>query len=217
MDGVLVDVSQSYRKAIQGTVEFFTEKRLSMERIQEYKNKLRINNDWKLSQKIIESLGKNVPLKAVVQKFQELYLGKSFDGLILNESWLFEKKLLKKLAEKNEICILTGRPKEEALFALRRFGVKGFFKTVISMDDLPKEKQKPDPFGLLQLRKKFGTTENYYFGDTLSDIACAKAAGFFGVGVLPPQDKSNGLSKKMLWEGAIAVLKDINEIEEAIK
>ena len=49
MDGVLVDVSESYRETIQRTVEHFTGKRATRESIQDWKNRGGWNDDWALS------------------------------------------------------------------------------------------------------------------------------------------------------------------------
>ena len=52
MDGVLAEVTESYREAIVQTVEHFTGQRIERESIQTYKNAGGWNNDWALSQKI---------------------------------------------------------------------------------------------------------------------------------------------------------------------
>ena len=70
MDGVLVDVSESYRETIVRTVEHFTGKRISREQIQEYKNAGGWNNDWALSQRICADLGVEVDYPTVVDVFQ---------------------------------------------------------------------------------------------------------------------------------------------------
>ena len=52
MDGVLAEVTESYREAIVQTVERFTTQRVGHDLIQKYKNAGGWNNDWALSQKI---------------------------------------------------------------------------------------------------------------------------------------------------------------------
>ncbi len=66
MDGVLVDVSNSYRLAIKKTAEDFTDTAVSLEEIQSYKEKTGFNNDWDLTEAIIQSRGKNVPKHWVI-------------------------------------------------------------------------------------------------------------------------------------------------------
>ncbi len=57
MDGVLTEVSESYREAIVQTVLHFTGQRITRDLIQDYKNQGGWNNDWALSQKIAADLG----------------------------------------------------------------------------------------------------------------------------------------------------------------
>src|SRR5437899_10717272 len=66
MDGVLVDVSESYRETIQQTVERFTGKRVSRETIQEWKNRGGWNDDWALSTAMIRDHGVNAQYDEVV-------------------------------------------------------------------------------------------------------------------------------------------------------
>src|SRR5216683_7793452 len=75
MDGVLAEVTESYREAIVQTVEHFTGHRIARESIQDYKNRGGWNNDWALSQKIAADLGVQVDYDAVVKQFNTFFLG----------------------------------------------------------------------------------------------------------------------------------------------
>jgi HAD superfamily phosphatase len=66
MDGVLVDVTESYRETLFRTVQHFTGQTIARSRIQEYKNAGGWNNDWQLSQKIARDLGVEVEYPVVV-------------------------------------------------------------------------------------------------------------------------------------------------------
>ena len=74
MDGVLVDVTDSYRETVVLTVAHFSGKTISRELIQDYKNQGGWNNDWALSQKICADLGVEVPYSDVVKYFNHLFL-----------------------------------------------------------------------------------------------------------------------------------------------
>ena len=87
MDGVLVDVHESYRETICVTVEHFTSKQITRELIQEYKNQGGWNNDWALSKKIASDLGVEVPYDKVVEYFNRIFFGENNDGLIMREQW----------------------------------------------------------------------------------------------------------------------------------
>ena len=56
MDGVLVEVGDSYRETIVQTVAHFSGAAITRDQIQVYKNAGGWNNDWALSQKILADL-----------------------------------------------------------------------------------------------------------------------------------------------------------------
>ena len=216
IDGVLIDVSNSYRKAIRETVEFFSGKKTPDLEIQRVKIDERINNDWLVSKRLLEMRGFNVPLESVIMQFQEIYIGDNFDGAIANEKILVQQQVLKRLAGKATLCILTGRPRKEAEFTLKRFGIYSLFDKIVCLEDC-KGNEKPSPFGLNTIAKEFGAGTRFYLGDTLADIECANRAGFEAIGVLPPQNKGNLLRDKMFEAGADKVLDNVNMIKEVLK
>jgi len=216
IDGVLVDVRQSYREAIRKTVEKLCGGKVKPADIQALKNEGGYNNDWDASRELARRKGlrPKVPRARVVKVFQEKYLGDDFDGLCLRERWLLDKKLLARLAKKYRLGILTGRPREEAEFVLQRFGVRGLFAEVVCMEDVPTGKGKPNPWGLQEVMRRLGASQGVYFGDTGDDQLAAQAAGLRANGVLPPQDKSAGLRRLLKAKGAKKVFGGINEAME---
>src|SRR4051794_18783744 len=88
MDGVLVDVTESYREAIAQTVEHFTGAKVAREKIQEYKNQGGFNDDWKLSHHIVREAGVDAAFEDVRDRFQQLFHGDGTNGLILREQWV---------------------------------------------------------------------------------------------------------------------------------
>ena len=216
MDGVLVDVSQSYRKTMQKVIEFFLGVKITNNQIQEYKKLVGFNNDWDLTFKILLDKGISADKNDVIEIFQQYYLGNHYTGLIQNEKWLLDTNLLKIIYSGHHTGIITGRPRKEALYTLNRFQTEHYFSTLIAMDDLPKGKAKPDPMGikkalrLLQVQAK----QAFYFGDSVADISAAVKAGVVPIGVVPPgigMPKYNHLLKS---HGAQLVLNNINEIKE---
>ena len=207
MDGALVDVSESYRTAIQKTVEFFTNQEITPNTVQEFKKKGGYNNDWDLTEAIIINKGRNIEKQSIINKFQEIYL-KVRD----NEKWTLNKKILQKLKQKYKLGIITGRPKEEALYTLNKNQTKQFFEVIITMEDM-KTKQKPDPFGIQLAIEQLNTKKATYIGDAIDDIMAANNADIDSIGVLPPGYNDTRLASLMKENGAKFILKDINEIE----
>jgi HAD superfamily hydrolase (TIGR01548 family) len=207
MDGVLVDVTDSYRETIVLTVAHFSGQTITRDEIQEYKNQGGWNNDWMLSQRICRDLGVEVPYAAVVEYFNHLFLG---EGMIHRERWLPRDGLLDRLGERFEFAIFTGRTTEEAEITLRREGLRDRF-LLVSANDVDREKPAPD--GLLKIAALRPSAKLLYVGDTVDDARCARAAYVPFIGIAAPASpRREELLELFRQEGAIQVLGDINEI-----
>jgi HAD superfamily phosphatase len=210
MDGVLVDVSESYRATIIETVEHFTGKKIARELIQEYKNAGGWNNDWALSQKIIQDVaGLEIPYDEVVRVFQSFFFGPNNDGLVLREKWLPSNGLLERLSGKAALAIFTGRLRDEADFTLTRFVPGLHWSMIVGDDDVANAKPAPD--GLIAIQKAHPDSRVTYLGDTVDDARSARAANVRFIGVAHPRHP--GLDELLKAEGAETVIQDINEIE----
>jgi HAD superfamily phosphatase len=209
MDGVLVDVSESYRETIAQTVEHFTGAPVPRERIQRYKNQGGWNDDWKLSHHMVTDAGVDVPFDYVKEHFQKLFLG----GLIEREKWVARPGTLERLAEHFQLAVFTGRPREEAHLSLNRFAPSIAFDPLIAMEDVVHH--KPDPEGLLRIVEQAGAPQAFYIGDTVDDARAARAAKIPFIGIAAP---SNPLYVDLVFlfqdERAYAIVDDINYLEE---
>ena len=213
IDGVLVDVQNSYRIAIKKTYEFFAQQDLGFEKIQKAKNSGGLNNDWDLVEYLLKEDGYIIPKNQIIDKFQEFYLGNDdYKGLILNEELLLDKGKIQELSKNYDLAIFTGRPKKEAQFVLKRWNLENFFSVVVTMDDIKEGLHKPDPFGINYIKSIVNPAKTYYLGDTPDDMIAAREAGIKGIGVLPPQDKSSMLKEKLLEEGASKILEETQDI-----
>jgi len=207
MDGVLVDVTESYRETIVKTVEHFTGKTISRDSIQEYKNQGGWNNDWLLSQKICHDLGVDVPYGTIVEYFNYLFLDQ---GMIHRERWIPRDGLLDRLGERFDFAIFTGRTTEEAEITLKREGMRERFY-LVSANDV--ESEKPAPDGLLKIAAMHPGKKLLYIGDTVDDARCAKAAYVPFIGIAARSSpRREELVDLLRLEGAIQVIEDINEI-----
>jgi HAD superfamily phosphatase len=213
MDGVLADVTESYRETIARTVAHFTGAEITPRRIQDYKNRGGFNDDWQLTHHIIASAGVSVPLGEVVEYFQKLFLGDGTDGLILRERWVARPGVLEKLNQRFRFAIFTGRPKPEVELTLNRFAPKLVFHPIVGMYDVANHKPAPD--GLVAIRNLSGGSKLYYIGDTPDDARCARAAAVPFIGVAAPSNRGY-LDLVFLFqaEGAFAIVDDINYLEE---
>jgi HAD superfamily phosphatase len=215
MDGVLAEVTESYRESIVQTVKYFTGTEIERDIIQDYKNRGGWNNDWALSQKIAADLGTPVDYDAIVEKFNEFFLGEDGNGLIQREQWFPEPGLLERLGKKHALSIFTGRLRYEADITLRRFACGLRFDPIVCADDV--SASKPDPEGLLAIQHMQPGKKMWYVGDTVDDARCARAAGVPFIGIAAhTHKKRDELIGLLEQENAIAILENVNQIEEAL-
>jgi len=216
MDGVLVEVSESYREAIVQTVKHFTGQTISRASIQDYKNQGGWNNDWALSQKICADLGVEVAYNTVVNAFNDLFLGENGDGLITRERWLPKPGLLERLAERYTLAIFTGRLRYEADITLNRSARGIPFKHIICAEHV--ENAKPAPDGLHMIAAEEPGAAIIYVGDTVDDARSGSAAKVPFIGVAAADHSlRDELLALFAAETAFGVITEINEIEGLLK
>jgi HAD superfamily phosphatase len=215
MDGVLAEVTESYREAIVQTVEHFTGKGVARDVIQEYKNRGGWNNDWALSQQIAADLGTHVPYQTVVDYFNQIFIGHNGSGLIQRERWLPETGFLERLAQRFGLAIFTGRLQYEADITLRRFASGLVFDPVLCADHVATGKPAPD--GLLAIQQCKPGMKLWYVGDTVDDARSARAARVPFIGVAArTHSRRDEILRLFKQEEAVAVVENVNQIEAAL-
>ncbi|MGA3042085.1 MAG: HAD-IA family hydrolase [Bryobacteraceae bacterium] len=215
MDGVLVDVTESYRETIMRTVRHFAGVKLTHPQIQDYKNLGGFNDDWKLSHHIVAQHGVAVEFQTVVDYFQTLFHGDGSNGLILRERWMARNGLFDRLAARFDLAIFTGRMRWEAEVTLKRFAPSLRFDPIVGMEDV--SAHKPAPEGLLKIAAAAGDRKMWYVGDTVDDARCARAAAVPFIGIASPASPRRAeLASLFAAENAAAVLDDINQLESVI-
>ncbi len=150
--------------------------------------------------------------------FQEIYLGPYFErihhlpplfykgkGLHSEEELLVPKEVLENLERVVSLGIASGRPGQEAILALNRFGIRSCFKSLVTLDDIEEEEMsrlqsgwkreslsKPHPFSILEAVRRITPCpiRSAYVGDLLDDIKAANRArqwiDILAIGCLAP-------------------------------
>jgi histidinol-phosphate aminotransferase len=181
MDGVLADVTGSYRAAIVETARSFGAD-VAPEDVAQVKNQGDANNDWIVTQRLIEAARGSAPtLEEVTDRFQSMYLGDDGrGGLRERERLLVSPEALRDLAKRKKMAIVTGRPRAEATWFLDRFGLEDLFPVVVAQEDAP---AKPSPAGLRLAMERLDARSAWMIGDTVDDASAARAAGAVAMGV----------------------------------
>jgi HAD superfamily phosphatase len=215
VDGVLAEVSESYREGVVATVAHFTGKRITRDLVQVYKNRGGYNNDWLLSQKISSDLGVEVPYETVVAEFNKLFFGTNNDGLISRESWFPKPGLLERLAKTYDLALFTGRLQYELDITLKRFASGTLFDPIICAEHVTEGKPSPEGLNLIQQRNP--GRELFYVGDTVDDARSSRAAGVPFIGIVADSHLSRAEILRLFdEEHAIAVIENVNQIEEVL-
>ncbi len=223
IDGVIRDVTNSYRMAIQETVRFFCGWKPSIQDIDIIKSEGCWNNDWDLSLEMINRYLQNnkssisAPTrKKLIECFENYYFGgnpnhdsSKWSGFIKNETLLVKKNLFDELTQKRiRWGFVSGAELPSAKFVLeQRLGL--LTPPLIAMGDAP---EKPDPTGLISLSSKLSETPLgvsnspiAYIGDTVADVKTVINARtmipqqkFISLAIAPPHLRIDSKHKQRL-------------------
>ncbi|GKY99441.1 hypothetical protein MPSEU_000898600 [Mayamaea pseudoterrestris] len=192
MDGVLADVSKSYRAAIVQTCHHFGATAVDLNVISEWKARGNANDDWKLSRDLImnDPNARRVTLEEVTEKFEQLYQGHGdTPGLCTLETLIPSRETLEELHRRSKpgIGIVTGRPRQDCYKFLKRYDLERLIIASYCMEDGP---SKPDPFPVTKCCELLGVEPGpnvILVGDTPDDMKAARSARCTGVGVTTPE------------------------------
>ncbi len=176
--------------------------------------------------------------------FQELYLGKKFapyyhhrpifytgKGLYEQERLLISKEILSSLRRKVRMGIASGRPRYEAELALKRFHLRPYFDSVVTLDECAEEENrifrstgkkikcsKPHPYSILKTVQEIGISNPQcgYVGDVVDDIAAARAArrhlSILAIGFVSDHANRKAMKDSLIKAGADLVIESPEEL-----
>jgi histidinol-phosphate aminotransferase len=221
MDGVLADESRSYRQSIVDTCAHYRAN-LTLEDVTEYKASGGSNNDWVATYELVlrhSPLEVKPTLDEVTFQFEKVYQGTpESPGLWTTETLIPRFSLLKFLASRIPLAIVTGRPRLDAERFIKHHGLSEFFHVAVCAEDAP---HKPDPapvqlaIALLQtqLGPDYDLSRILMIGDTPNDMIAATKAGIEGMGIVAPSEHSNAHMPAALKQaGATCILSSLQEL-----
>lgn len=221
MDGPLVDTSHSYRVAIVATAKELLKGQgagphvlaeVTLERVEMLKRRGGLNNDWDCTAALMQDLGGTADLNAIFETFQRIYWGNDGDGLISGEPFLVDAVLQSEISAKYATAIVTGRPRDEAEFALAANAASSTWPVLFALEDGP---AKPAPDGILHVLQQLErpVAGAAYLGDSVDDMRAARVAGVAAIGVLPAgQSWDGGLPEALYAAGAEWVFASVAEV-----
>ncbi len=183
MDGVIYDISEAIKKAVNDSVEKYDmnvnpddvmeEIALLIEEIQNYPvPKILLNSYDLLKVKFLEGLSFFKKLRIAIFMFNQ------FNKYKEAESTIFKgiDALISKLAKHVKLAILTNNKSQYAEEVLEKFNLSEYFKTIIGFNDVTEV--KPSPEGIIKILNKWNLkpSEAIFIGDMTTDIEAGKAA-----------------------------------------
>jgi len=216
LDGVVFDVSNSYRYAIKKTFEHFAGAPCTDFEMQEAKNLGGLSNDWDLTKYLLDKKGVKAEFSDIVPVFQSIFYDPSktgSKGAIDNEKLVLGPEFFEALSKKYDLAVFTGRPREEAFYSLKKFGIDKFFSCFVCLEDVPHGRSKPYPDGLYKIKNNCYFEDICYFGDTPDDIKAGCSASVRVFGVIPPgAPAACDTEKTLLSNGACSVIQSASDI-----
>lgn len=182
--------------------------------------------------------------------FEEIYLGEALfvreygeapmvhqgDGLIRRERLIASKQALAELGRRVALGIATGRPRNQATFALETAGILTQFRALVAHEDIIQGEErwsaetgkrtslgKPHPLTLLEAARRI-THERArcaYIGDAPDDVRAANAAkaemDFVSIGCLAAAEDREALRQEFERVGADLIVNHPDELTELVE
>jgi len=213
LDGVIADVSNSYRLAITRTAASFGVE-LGSDDIAAAKAEGDANNDWILTQRLLARRGVAAPLAEVTARFEALYHGHGgMPALSSAERLIPDREFLRRLSRRMPLAIVTGRPRRDCAQFLARFELMDIFRAVVCMEDAP---AKPSPEPVERAMRLLRVDAAWMVGDTPDDARAARAAGVVPIGIAPPGESAGAAQAALAEHGVARILGSLEELEEML-
>lgn len=183
VDGVLVDVKETYWRSGLQTLQAITGKRPTWAEFYEWKRLPGNNDDWMMVSRWATAQGYPTTYDQARKAFQPFYWGRNGKpGNVQKEKLLVTPRLIQKWAKRRELNLFTGRTRQEFTYTFEKWPAAKSFRTVITMDDARK---KPHPDGLHTILGKRDPKSALYLGDNIDDALAARAASVPFMAILP--------------------------------
>jgi len=185
IDGVLIDVRETYWRTGLETVKYLSGKRVTYAQLWAWKSKPGYNDDWRMTADWVTSLGRPTSYDQARAAFEKFYWGTNGKlGNVRNEKFMITPRQVQRWAGRYELNLFTGRTRREYAYTFDRWPHASHFRRVVTMDDV--KKGKPHPEGLLKILGKRDPRSAVYLGDNIDDALAARDAGVPFLAILPP-------------------------------
>jgi histidinol-phosphate aminotransferase len=196
LDDTLVDTSESYDLCVSRLTG------CTRQQLLELRAEGGFNDDWEAAFELLRRNGRERPLLELQREGQQLYLQLAHQV----EKALFQEAHLQNLARRHPLFIYTGRPRQEyePVWGQR---LAPHFRAVLCKDDPEAGRPKPHPDGLQGLMRRHRLHGGIYVGNSVDDMAAARAAGLTAVGVTQNQP-----AERLRAAGAQFIIENLSQL-----
>ena len=215
VDGVLVDVRETYWRSAIETIWRLTGKRVTHAELHRWKAQPGNNDDWQMVANWATALGRPTTYAEAQAAFGEFYWGtKTRPGNVAREKIIVTPAQIARWAAHFELNLFTGRNRREFEYTFAKWPATAHFKMVVTMDDVAN--MKPHPEGLYNILRKRDPARALYLGDNIDDALAAREAGVpFAAIIAAGEPNYRKRAEKFRELGAIALLAratDVNQL-----
>jgi HAD superfamily phosphatase len=212
VDGVLVDVKETYWRSGLQTIHKLTGKKPTWAQFYEWKRQPGNNDDWRMVSRWATALGFPTTYEEARVAFQPFYWGSDGQpGNVLREKLLVSPSLIQRWAKRRELNLFTGRTRQEFTYTFDKWPAAKSFRTIITMDDAAK---KPKPDGLFAILGKRDPKSALYLGDNIDDALAAQSAGVPFMAIQPRTASDYRQRAKSFRElGALTLLERARDLD----
>jgi HAD superfamily hydrolase (TIGR01548 family) len=213
LDGVLADVSHSYRLAIRQTAASFGVA-IDSASIGEVKRAGGANNDWDLTHRLLTQHGLALSHDQVKTRFESIYQGsEQAPGLRHNERLLIERERWNAWSRRWPLAVVTGRTRRDAERFLSEHRLIDAVSTLVTLEDGP---GKPDPAPIRTALTRLRVERAWMIGDNPDDARAARAAGVVALGRVAPGDDPEPTRHALLTAGAARIVETWDQLEQLL-
>jgi HAD superfamily phosphatase len=215
VDGVLVNVKETYWRSALQTIKHITGKSATWGEFYEWKRQSGNNDDWTMVSRWATARGIPTTYEQARIAFQLFYWGKDGKlGNVRREKLLVTPRLIRKWAKRRELNLFTGRTRREFRYTFEKWPATESFRMVVTMDDARK---KPHPDGLHDILGKRDPKTALYLGDNIDDALAAKSAGVPFMAILPKGSFDYREQAKAFRElGALKLLERARDLDKLL-
>jgi len=216
VDGVLVDVRETFWRSAMQTVQHLTGKRATWADLYKWKSKSGNNDDWSMISNWATALGRPVTYleaRAAFEKFYWDFEGRP--GNVRKEKILVTPAQIERWARRYELNLFTGRTRQEYSYTFADWPAARHFRSVVTMDDV--ERRKPFPDGLLKILAGRDPQSALYLGDNIDDALAARSARVPFMAILPRHAHGyRRLAARFRELGALALLHKATDLNSRL-